>query len=148
MPDLHLPMIRGKRLEPYGDKSITGSCRRLALLDRELAALVEAGVIDLGEAERRAADGGRLAKLPPDLVDRVSGGMSLDEAETVVRDREQRITAWAEKIRTGLDTFTRMAGNPVPAELKEHPSEQELTRVSAVIGVLEPQEGEPNGLVG
>lgn len=27
MPDLHLPMIRGKRLEPYGDKSITGSCR-------------------------------------------------------------------------------------------------------------------------
>lgn len=110
--------------------------------------IVAGGDLLVDRAERRAADGGRLAKLPPDLVDRVSGGMSLDEAETVVRDREQRITAWAEKIRTGLDTFTRMAGNPVPAELKEHLSEQELTRVSAVIGVLEPQEGEPNGLVG
>lgn len=48
MPDLHLPMIRGKRLEPYGDKSITGSCRCGARWARVSAVI---GVLEPQEGE-------------------------------------------------------------------------------------------------
>lgn len=101
------------------------------------------------EAERRAREreelaiAERLAALPADLVERVTAGsMDIAEAESVRQQRAERLAVWAEKIRTGLETFARMVGNPVPAELKEHLAGDDIDKLDAILGALENGERE------
>jgi hypothetical protein len=90
----------------------------------------EAGEVapDGAPAERDPAE--RRAALPPDLVERVDGGMSLDEAESVVRKRAERLAAWAKRVRKAMAVLSGMAGNPVPRGLTERlePAERKLLR--------------------
>lgn len=89
------------------------------------------------EEEQRSVDQ-RIGRLPADLAERVTAGsLGVAEAERVVAERATRLHAWVEKIRAGLETLTRMAGNPVPADLKTLLTEQENATLAAVIGVLE-----------
>lgn len=91
------------------------------------------------ERERReAALAVRVEKLPADLAERVmQETLGIDEAESIVKQRADRLAAWAEKIRTGLETITRMVGNPMPADLKDLLTDEENTTLAAVIGALE-----------
>jgi ParB-like chromosome segregation protein Spo0J len=134
------------------DRLRTGAPDLLALVDEERLTLAVA-IAELESREERArieeeerlalereaqVRSDRLATLPPDLAARVeSGDLQFPEAETVVKQRGERLGAWAEKIRAGLETLTRMVGNPIPAELKEHLSDDEITTLVVIIGALE-----------
>lgn len=113
----------------------------LVLVEDERVSLDEAlSALKTREEKARQSEAlaERVAKLPADLAERVDGGgLGIDEAETVVKERAERLAAWAEKIRAGLETFTRMAGNPVPAELAEHLTDEEANKLAAVVGALE-----------
>jgi len=88
---------------------------RIEAVGGDLRALLDAGVIDLVEAERRLDVELRLERVDADLRDRVrNGDMPIEEAEDVTKGRAQRIAVWATKIHDGLETLHRMAGYPVP----------------------------------
>jgi hypothetical protein len=57
-----------------------------------------------------------------------------------VRQRAERLAAWAEKVSTALETLARMAGNPVPADLIAHLDEQQIVDLDAILGALKPRE--------
>jgi hypothetical protein len=83
-----------------------------------------------GEHDERA-DAHRLADLPPDLASRVEQGMSLDEAEDVAAKRQKRVDAYVGRVRRALDVLERMAGYPVPIDVRQAltPSERQLLKV-------------------
>lgn len=94
---------------------------------------------DRQERERQEqATAERLAALPNDLASRVANGdIDFVEAEKILKERRERIEVWAEKLRTGLRTFGRMAGSPIPDELKAALSVQEVAAVAAILGAME-----------
>ena len=115
----------------------TGHQQRLRGATGDLAALVKAGVIDLDEAERRIAEEFRLNELPDDLAVRVrsdADGLTIDEAEAVTRQRQERLAAWADRIRGGLQTFGRMANGPIPIGLPL--SEREASDLTTILDAL------------
>lgn len=87
---------------------------RLAELGEELSTLVDNGLIDIDEAERRADHNNRYAALPADLQQRVDDGLDIGEAEAVVRERRERIRIHVESIARALTVLARLAGNPLP----------------------------------
>lgn len=117
----------------------------LELVDREKLSLdgaVSARQTDIDNAERlereRQSIAARLEKLPEDLAARVAAdSLGIDEAEAVVKERAGRLIAWAEKIRGALDTLTRMAGNPVPADLADQLTAAENVALDTVLSALE-----------
>lgn len=115
---------------------------RLDAVGGELAALVNTGVIDLAEAERRADEAERIDELDADLAERVrDASVTLDEAETIATERDRRLEAWAEKVRAALITLARMAGHSVPDDLAAKLSDDESKMLTAVVNVL------PKGVV-
>lgn len=79
----------------------------------------------------------RIAALPDDLAGRVrAGSLDLAEAESVVKQREQRMTVWVDKIVSALEVLGRMAGYPIPADLQSHLSSDQLMRLQAVLEAL------------
>ncbi len=98
---------------------------------------------DQSELEDSQDYADRVTALPDDFADRVEQGVSLPEAERVVKDRERRIAAWTERVREGLRTFARMAGYPVPAELDLTPPERDV--LDRIIKALE---GGDDGFLG
>lgn len=111
---------------------------RLRELGTDLAALVESGVIDLDEAERRADEAARVAGLPDDLAERVRDGhLDIGEAEAVVAERKQRVTAWADRIRDALRTLARMTGSPIPDDLTSALTPDEAAVLTAATTALE-----------
>lgn len=96
--------------------------KALRLLDPNLATKVAEEGLSLDEAEQQAKRDQRVAKLPPDLAERVRAkkdAMTLDEAEVLVHERVKRVEAWAEKIGAAVETLAQMAGSPVPKDLEE-----------------------------
>jgi ParB-like chromosome segregation protein Spo0J len=107
---------------------------RLATLDGELATLVETGVLDLLEAERRADDERRLLDLSEDLVERVrGGGLSIDEAEAITRERDERVALWVAEVRAALTVLVPMAAGPIPAEFKAALSDDEYAALDVML---------------
>jgi hypothetical protein len=80
----------------------------------------------------------RIARLDDDLAKRVRGGLSIDEAELVQAQNEQRVDEWAARIRAGLDVLGRMAGHPVPDGIHRRLADHEADQLTAVLHVLEP----------
>lgn len=110
---------------------------RLASLDNELATLVESGVIDLNEAERRAADAERIDALPDDLAARVrDGALDLDEAELIAREQAKRIALWAHQIDEALDLLDAMARAPLPPEFAQLLNEDHHEALTTVLRAL------------
>jgi len=78
----------------------------------------------------------RMARLDEDLADRVRGGLSIDEAESVTAERRKRVTAWIKKVREALLVLSRMKGSPIPAEFTDELSDQERSVLDAVLGAI------------
>lgn len=110
----------------------------LRLLAPELADKVSEETLSLEDAERQAEHARRLAELPDDLAVRVRDtGLTLEEAEVLIRERARRIAVWAEKVELALDEIARMAGNPIPAELSEQLSEGARRLLPPVLQTIE-----------
>jgi hypothetical protein len=110
---------------------------RVAVLGGELAALVDTGVIDVDEAERRAAHEQRIAELDDDLAERVRAeALTLDEAEAIAEQNRQRMDAYAGSVRDALDVLARMAGYPVPAGITQRLSDEHNAALRAALDAL------------
>lgn len=107
---------------------------RVAALGGELAALVETGVIDVDEAERRAAEAKRLDVLDDDLAERVrEGTLDLDEAEAIAAQRAERMAVWIECVRTALDVLVPMAVGPIPPGINGALNENERAALTTAL---------------
>jgi ParB-like chromosome segregation protein Spo0J len=91
------------------------------------------------EQEKQAQETAkRLATLPADLATRVADGqMDFAEAESVVKERAERLDAWAEQISRSYETFRRMVGYPIPAELKEKLTDEVSAGLGTIVSALE-----------
>jgi len=115
---------------------------RITELDEQLAALVQAGVIDLEEAETRVETEARIAALSEDLAARVNAGtLALDEAETIAVESKRRLVEWADNIHQALERLRRLVGGPIPADLATHLSERDTADLTAVLAQL-PEESQ------
>lgn len=93
---------------------------RIEALGGELAALVDTGVIDVAEAERRADEATRIEKLEDDLAEKVNAGnLALDEAEIIAVEREKRLAIWVLKVRDSIELLEPMANGPLPSVFRE-----------------------------
>lgn len=81
-------------------------------------------------------DAERVTALPPDLVERVTEGMSLHEAEHVVSLRAKRIAAHRCDVERALVVLGRMAGYPLPAELIDGMTPDLVDALRRVLEVL------------
>lgn len=117
---------------------------RIAKVGPDLATLIESGVIDLAEAERRLAeaereaeDAKRIEELDDDLAQRVRDGhLDVGEAEAVMDEREARLDAWADNLRESMRRLARMAGSPIPPGIQSRFDERELTVLTTILNAL------------
>lgn len=110
---------------------------RIAAVGGELAALVETGVIDVAEAERRAEEARRLDALADDLATRVrEGNLSFEEADALAAERRRRVLAWIDKVRDALIVLSRMKGSPIPDELDGELSNEERSLLAVVLDAI------------
>jgi predicted transcriptional regulator len=84
----------------------------------------------------------RIARLDDDLAERVRGGLSIDEAESVAAERSERVASWVEKVREALSVLSRMAGSPIPQEFEEALTDPEREALTAVLDVIPKGVGE------
>ena len=105
--------------------------------DEELS--IEAEVVE-APAPNGATRKQRLADLPDDLAARVGDGMDLGEAEAVAVEREKRIGAWVADVRRALEVLGRMAGSPVPSEVRQALSAAERKQLRAALSAIERKE--------
>jgi hypothetical protein len=140
-PELADAVLRGdmaldgahKQADERRDRTV-----RIAELDEQLAALVQAGVVDLEEAEERVAAEARIAALPEDLAARINAGtLTLDEAETIASERHDRIVAWAARIEEAMEHLRRMVGSPIPDDLAAELTGQTKDSLPRVLNALE-----------
>ena len=81
----------------------------------------------------------RIARLDADLAARVSdGSLSIDDAETVHAQNEQRVEAWTKRVRDGLTVLVRMVGHPVPDGIRRRLTDNEGDELAAVLDALRP----------
>jgi hypothetical protein len=106
---------------------------RVQALGGELAALVETGVIDVAEAEKRADEERRLSALDDDLANRARDGMALDEAEAAQAQREERITKWVSDVRAAVELLIPMANGPLPPRFKDELSADQYAALNAAL---------------
>jgi hypothetical protein len=150
-PDLVEPVMEGalaldaayNQTREAADDAARGKERldALRLLAPDLADKVSEEALTLDDAERQAEHAQRVAKLPDDLAVRVRDtGLSLEEAEVIIRERARRVAAWAEKVELALDELDRMAGNPIPAELNEQLSERSRRLLPVALRAIERKE--------
>jgi hypothetical protein len=85
----------------------------------------------------RAEPEARLANIDDDLAERVrDGGATLDYAESVMVERDERMDKWVQDILDALTTLGRMAGYPVPPGVAERLSVEERAHLNVVLEVL------------
>ena len=87
-----------------------------APVDVEVVEAVEVipGQLELDER----TDGERLEQLSDDLVARVQAdALTLDDAEQIADEREQRLQIWAADVRRAITVLIGLAGHPIPAGL-------------------------------
>jgi ParB-like chromosome segregation protein Spo0J len=117
--------------------------KALRLLDPALADQVAEEAISLDEAEQHAAREQRIATLPADLIERVrveSDALTLDEAELITREREQRLAVWAEKVDAAIEALARMAGSPVPEDLERRLADRSRRLLPSLLRSIERKE--------
>ncbi|MGH3476021.1 MAG: hypothetical protein ACRDQD_04200 [Nocardioidaceae bacterium] len=106
------------------------------LSEAETAAIVQ----DVVEREReriKTETRQRLDRLPPDLNNRVmTGAYDLDSAESVTRERDERLDVWADNLREAMRRLARMAGSPIPEALQERFSEPEFAVLTTILNAL------------
>lgn len=139
-PDLADRVLSGELALDAAHKQADDERKRRAKLGElgsELAALVDAGVIDLDEAERRADEAVRLEQLPDDLAERVrEGSLQVAEAETINTERRERIVAYVAKVRDALDVLVRMADYPLPDGFAQALPATEVAVLTAVLTTI------------
>jgi hypothetical protein len=105
-------------------------------LDPKLLALVESKSLTLEEALERVHDEERMSQLSDDLAERVqSGSLSLDEAEDIQSQRQERVRVWATKIQESLQTLAPMIGAPIPDEIVDLLEPDELEQLKNITEV-------------
>lgn len=118
---------------------------RIAKVGPDLATLIESGVIDLAEAERRLAEvdrqveeAKRIEELDDDLAQRVRDGhLDVGEAEAVMDERDVRRREWADNLADAMRRIARMVGEPIPAGLAELLGESRTAYLNKLIGCSE-----------
>lgn len=120
-----LPLADARKKQQARDKeneereAEAEALRRLESENADLVEAVDAGHMSFAEATEELKKRERRAKLPADLLKQVEDGMSLDEAEAVVIEREERLVKWAENVERSVSVLSGLAGHPLPAGLKE-----------------------------
>lgn len=80
----------------------------------------------------------RIAQLPNDLAERVdSGAVTLSYAESVHREQQERLRAWADKVDQALTTIGRMIGYPIPDGLACYLSEPRRVALAEILARCE-----------
>lgn len=120
--------------------------KRIKALGGELAALVDTGVIDVIEAERRADEDRRLEKMEDDLAERVrDGSLALDEAETISREREARLAVWIENVQDALALLVPMADGTIPSRFRHELPKDDYDALAVMLGALKRRKKRQDG---
>jgi DNA-binding transcriptional ArsR family regulator len=136
-------LVKGEGMTQRQAADVLGVDEKTVRRDRAADAALDAQTLASNGASDKvsAADAAdqlkqRIAQLDEDLAERVRGGLSIDEAESVTAERRRRVTAWIKKVREALLVLSRMKGSPIPAEFTDELSDQERSVLDAVLGAI------------
>jgi hypothetical protein len=151
---LGVPKALGLRTSDWVEQRLGGYVR-LSIADRR-EAVAELTHGDEPLSGRQAADvlgvdhvtvlndqRARGEKSPPGPGDQDDAGGSgeksppLTEAERVAEERQVRLGVWVDKLRKAMETIERMTQGPIPPELADALGDDDVRRLTALIGAYQ-----------
>lgn len=122
---------KAKKAKATEEDRLIAFANALGALDPGLRELVDGQKLTLDDAQK-------VAKLPNDIQVRVvAEHLTLVEADAILKQSEERLAAFDEKLRASLRTLGRMAGHPIPDGLPGRVSEQELAMLTTILDALD-----------